>query len=397
MCEDLYMKKLKFLLFITLNMLFVASIEGSTELTPPKLSADETLPKYEGPIPAARPVLLKYEISLPEERPALPKYEGPLLAERPDLSLSPLPRYEAPRALPPKLPLYEFTPPPLKEPIEHKRWSTSFNLLTPKQWGLATTSVVAACLMSYVYAYSQASEKDAKFVAETYPHAQAWYNDLACKYPQLRLNEKQFLQGTLVSDQFMRWNYFYNQIYCHKAVLEALDVICKKRTKKQALLHDEVTFLAIQEFAVLLQVGHIENNHVVKTRIYTIGVVMALEIIKIWYKEFELHRISNDDWEKGLPTASVLFTEWLLVCLLEIPLMQYQYFASYAFACKHADIATLELVASFFERYLHGKHVASYLSHWNNQFYNDKAEYMQPEARSKMIRNAIECRLENKE
>lgn len=282
-------------------------------------------------------------------------------------------------------------------------WNATLASISLRQWAVINTSAFAATSLYFLWVFSKASVHDAKFIAEAYPYARAWYDDLDCKYPEAHLHEKQFLQGALVSDKHMRWNYFYNQVYCHKAVLEAIDGICRKKEKSYLLSQDEVLFLAIQEFLVLLQAGHIENNHVVTTRAYSVGTIMALEALKIWYKEYALSELNRDfvgvsGQEKKMSSAweqNVLGLELFALLLLQDPLRRHQYFDSYDFACQQADIDILEKMVLFYERYHRDKHVRTYLADWKDQFYDDPIECMFPEARCAMIRKEIERRKEN--
>lgn len=237
-----------------------------------------------------------------------------------------------------------------------------FNIHADEQYNIPTQVIPMSCavaIFGYVYANHQASQEDARCIATKYPGAQAWYNHLIQKYPQANLDTKQFLQekrvvydtNKSISDRFLKWNYFYNQIYAHQFILEKIDEIYKKIITNKFVSHEEKLFLSIQEFMILSHAGHIDHNHVMKTRWGLISLFMTLEATKAWTKDFF-------GWHAWLESAkddsafyakNIFFGEITIIFLATCLLLYQQNFQSCSYACQQADLELLENVVLFFK------------------------------------------------
>jgi hypothetical protein len=96
---------------------------------------------------------------------------------------------------------------------------------------------------------------DKRLVKNNYPHAQAWYNALAKKYPQAGLETKVFLQSHTIGS-------FDNYIYMPQSVLAFIESCYQNKIKKVRLDAQQEAFLVEQEFYILREAGCLERNDV---------------------------------------------------------------------------------------------------------------------------------------
>ena len=119
-----------------------------------------------------------------------------------------------------------------------------------------------------------------KFLVKAdYPHAQAWYNEMAKKHPTAHLNDKLFLQTMRgVPSRYMSWCSTFNQIYFPQEALKDIDNLYRKKTIDGHPLTDkEILIMGMQEFVLLHEAGHIEHDDMTNRLLTLIGCFTAIE------------------------------------------------------------------------------------------------------------------------
>lgn len=125
-------------------------------------------------------------------------------------------------------------------------------------------------------------------VLKDFPAAQAWYDEMAVKYPQAKLSEKSFLQTMRnTRAKYMQWCSTSNQIYCPQEALEEIETLYQKKLDGQELTQEETLALGTQEFVLLHEAGHIEHNDLFYRTLYSIGTFASLEAARAAFHENE--------------------------------------------------------------------------------------------------------------
>ena len=99
------------------------------------------------------------------------------------------------------------------------------------------------------------------FVKINYPYAQDWYDAMDKKYPVAKLNKKLFVQcGTIVPKMLASWFSVFNKIFFPQEALIRINDLYRKKSSDRVLSQEEELFLLEQEFVLLHESGHIEND-----------------------------------------------------------------------------------------------------------------------------------------
>jgi hypothetical protein len=194
------------------------------------------------------------------------------------------------------------------------------------------------------------------------------------------------------------------------------------------LTDEELLFLDVQEFMILCQAGTIERNHMIQKYLYTFGVIVGLETIRVLYKEFTdesakkyyssqktLKVDSNDlpfisTWDDVVHTkmnernGHIFGCEFVAAVILSLTVSIFQKPQEYEFACRYADIDILERTVLFFEAFVNRKedhsndmktpwriYFSSTVSQWYYDICRDPKE-SGPSTRASIIHNEIERR-----
>lgn len=241
----------------------------------------------------------------------------------------------------------------------------------------AATIIVGVAL--YQYCSTLPTREELFKFQEKYPYVQSWYQDIITKYPDLNFDEKQFLIGGYLLEEYKRWKDSFNQIYCYDKLLQQHNDIYRKKVEGKFLTDEESLFLSVQEFMILCQASAIEQNHILKRYAYVFGMVACLELVRFFYKN-----ATDDSWldyyksQKSLVVTTDMYSNlihgnatWqdvvdskmverngaLLACefmviMLTYPLIYpYQKNQKYNFVCKHADIEVLQKMVIFLEQF----------------------------------------------
>ncbi len=215
--------------------------------------------------------------------------------------------------------------------------------------GLAATSQYVAT--TYLVQESQ-------LVQTKYPHAQAWYEALAEKYPAANLNSKLFLQTMRgIPAKFMSWCSTMNQIYFPQDALKDINNIYKKQLDGLTLTEEEMIFLGMQEFVLLHEAGHIEHNDMTKRYLTLIGVFATLEtvraICRTYYANNSASQKANLSYEEQaiikVYNDFMIFAEFIALDFILPVFIRAQEFAADAFAYKQIDENALKGGIAFFE------------------------------------------------
>ncbi|AXK60387.1 hypothetical protein [Candidatus Chromulinivorax destructor] len=291
---------------------------------------------------------------------------------------------------------------------------------------IATAGIMSAAI--YQYCSTLPGQKDLLVMEEKYPYVQAWYNYLIKKYPQVHFDTKQLLRGSYARDEYEGWKSSFNQIYCPSTILVNINDFYKKKINGQALTNEELLFLDVQEFMILCQAGTIEYNHMIQKYLYTFGVIIGLEAIRVLYKEFTdesakkyyssqktLKVDSNSrslisTWDDVVHAkmdernGNIFGCELVAAYILSSTIFIFQKPQEYEFACRYADIDILERTVLFFEAFVNRKedhsndiktpwaiYYSSTVSQWYYDICRDPKE-SGPSTRASIIHNEIERR-----
>lgn len=269
---------------------------------------------------------------------------------------------------------------------------------------IVTVSIIST--LAYHYYSALPRSEDLQIIQEKYPYAQAWYNDLIKKYPQIHFDRKRFLCGDYANGESIRWKSSFYQIYCPSDILENINMLYAKKIKGGVLTNNDLLYLHVQEFMILCQAGAIQQYHIMQRYLRTLGIFVSLECIRIIYQE-----CTDDDFrkyyesQKSLPAhqrlfpygrdrfdhydqygrrrtaptwndvvedkinswqIDILMAEMITNCLLCLRWNEsFQKSQEYAFACKHADVAVLEQMLLFFEAFISRYEENIYTSRWS--------------------------------
>jgi hypothetical protein len=169
-----------------------------------------------------------------------------------------------------------------------------YNLLTAELQPQDITSlhqIAALCALSgvyvtYNYAESQLSDMNHATVANNYPYAQAWFDEMISKYPDAQLDQLIFLpSASWMSQGHMAWQSRYKKVYCPALTLGTINDLyyeklhpkfAQKLTVHQNSTDDEELDLKIAEFLLLRQAYHCKHN---TTLITTLQFLLSAGII----------------------------------------------------------------------------------------------------------------------
>lgn len=237
-------------------------------------------------------------------------------------------------------------------------------------------SIVAAGIMSaatYQYCSTLPWKKDLLVIEKEYPYVQAWYNYLIIKYPSARFDIKQLLRGDYTRDEYEGWKSSFNQIYCPSAILGNINKYYDKKINGKVLTDEELLFLDVQEFMMLCQAGVIEQNQMIQRYLYTFGIFVGLEVIKILYKECtdddakkyyssqKPCNVDKNDWDYLVHykmmerNLKIIACECVVMFTLPLAIPLFQKPQEYEFACRHADLDVLQQFLIFFEAFVNKK------------------------------------------
>lgn len=175
--------------------------------------------------------------------------------------------------------------------------------------------------------------KEDHFVSYKYPYAQQWYDSLNEKYPDAHLSEKRFLQTMYgMPVKLMSWCSTMNAIYFPQDSLKAINAAYKRKSEGQELSKEESEMLAQEEFILLHEAGHIEQNHIVKR--LCIGLSFDALITAV-VKKYDI----NLSW----------FNRLFLRIAVQSPFTRFQEGQADDFACARAGQQELEGGIRFFE------------------------------------------------
>lgn len=185
-------------------------------------------------------------------------------------------------------------------------------------------------------------------VVTKYPHAQAWYDAMAEKYPEAHLHEKKFLQTMRkISPKAIAWCSTFNHIYFPQESLKAIDSFFKKQSDGFDLSDDEKLTLAREEFILLHEAGHIEHGDIVTRFGSVIASIIGLNGLKLC----ALYAYSQD--QKNSTQLCILNESFNILNIYTyiigmIYLSRTHEFAADKFAYTHGDDKSLEGGISFF-------------------------------------------------
>ncbi len=109
---------------------------------------------------------------------------------------------------------------------------------------------------------------DKFYVKNKYSYAQIWYNEMAVKYPDAQLDQYTFLSAQRgFCSNYVTWQCTFHEIYAHRADLDALEDIYKKKAASIELSEQEILVLNILEFLLLDVAGLAKHNVFVKSLI----------------------------------------------------------------------------------------------------------------------------------
>ena len=218
--------------------------------------------------------------------------------------------------------------------------------------------------------------KEECLVKSKYPHAQAWYDAMAIKYPVAHLDNKLFLQTIWgIPKNFISWCSTFNQIYFPQSALIRINSLYGMLENNQTLSDQDQLFLAEQEFILLHEAGHIEHNDITETYCYTaalgavIGGFADKEICTNYDPKFNVqikpkpqitiqsNLIENNDVSFTIPTkynVTITMTESLIktaasALVISLLLGRHNERNADAFAYTHGDDNALLGGISFFE------------------------------------------------
>lgn len=160
---------------------------------------------------------------------------------------------------------------------ENQAWAMKYT-------GLLSTLQLAFLAGSYVVYSCDIPEEF--YVKNEYPYAQVWYDEMAMKYPDIHFNERSFLASKRgFFSNFTTWDISWNEIYGHRADLESIDKIYKKKADNIQLTEEETDVLNIIEFVLLDTIGLLENNFLVKDFVVETAIHSASIIALAAYRD----------------------------------------------------------------------------------------------------------------
>lgn len=251
--------------------------------------------------------------------------------------------------------------------------------LSPRGQGAIILSMVAVAMMTngiYEYYNSLPVDRELRIIEEKYPYAQVWYNDIINKYPSVHFDTKKLLRLEPAFDGSLSWKTSYHQIYCAPYILNNINKLYDKKVNGKKLADDDELYLDVQEFIILCQVGAIEQYHMLQRYMYTFGLIMSLECVRILYKDFTdddayKYYASQDEFtidqnllhsafiwedivhikmrERNKHIFAIEFLSAIVLPWFTIDILQKS--AGCAFACKHADSHALQQNLLFFETF----------------------------------------------
>jgi len=138
-------------------------------------------------------------------------------------------------------------------------------LKTPEMQIAAIKSGVVAGLVAFGAACQYVNNtylvREEYLVKSKYPFAQAWYDSMAQKYPDVCLEDKLFLQTMRGSSaKYMSWCSTFNEIYFPQDSLREINALYEKSLKGENLTDEESLFLSKEEFILLHEAGHIVHS-----------------------------------------------------------------------------------------------------------------------------------------
>lgn len=277
-----------------------------------------------------------------------------------------------------------------KNNILDEEYVFSGKWLTPRVIGTTATVAIAALVGLHMYVYSKNSDEEVQDLVETYPYAHAWYQKLVIKYPKIKLDEKQFLQSGTMLHNYVRWDYFYRQIYCQEKILEQIHAVYRKQEKGYKLTQEEETFLSMQEFLLLVQAGHIILQDGVVRRGCLISALMFFEAMRAWFLIFRQTEVIESRYQHNV--INLVAAEMATLFFLAAYLDYYQFHESHRFACKHADRKTLEQIVSFLEESSTVYYQNTFAAEWKQKFFEDPIYKMNIPHLIDMMRQEIRSR-----
>lgn len=266
-----------------------------------------------------------------------------------------------------------------------------------------TTVTITALTAAGLYiGYNYLTRQD-YLVEKKHPHAYAWYQAMQLKYPGI-FDDILFIQtptGSLIGDTLAKFAttcnimHHENRIFFDATSLQEIALIYNKVIDGYPLHNNEKLTLALYEFMLLHQAGHIIHQDSRDLMVFMTGLFGALHGTEYAYRQFEKtdtitpqpqateHKeTSNKDDEKnifagielpelssalgkdgaqatttlldtlGLPSKipGILATGQGLAFITGIiALLRYQEAKADQFACKQADLTTLQQALSLFE------------------------------------------------
>lgn len=209
-------------------------------------------------------------------------------------------------------------------------------------------------------------------VCNKFPIAQTWYDKLAKKYPEARLDQKQFIQKpklSIIPDALTdlantcNWVSSADHIYFSDDVLTIISILHQKEIDGYPLSQTELLSLARYEFELLHEAGHLEHDDA-KDIMITIAALLALthgynllehtstpknpQDVDLFKALFQTENATPDSMKIMIPgiltiPQGITFMAGLLTML------RYQESRADKFACSLADDNTLKGAITIFE------------------------------------------------
>lgn len=127
-------------------------------------------------------------------------------------------------------------------------------------------AIIAGSYLTYKGLATIASGQEKYLVAQKYPYAQAWYEEMTKKYPSARLDQQKFFYcAPWMSQNYMAWQSAFNNIYCSEVTLKKINRLYEQKINsnfpknlifKEDTTNDSEIDLKIAEFLLLREAYH---------------------------------------------------------------------------------------------------------------------------------------------
>lgn len=194
--------------------------------------------------------------------------------------------------------------------------------------------------ISYHQYYQNHKETDS-FVAENYPYAQAWYNNLATQHPTAHLNEYKLLKSTvsavdaMTGDNSLTASCVPYRINLPEENLEMINALYKKKAEGQELTFEEQINLGSAEWTLFHEAGHLKNHDLTQG---TFVFAATAAIVEIGYQMSKHTIIKPTSWPLYLGLHMAIYASMIVSQdILYETYSRYRETRADAFANQYAD------------------------------------------------------------